>query len=91
MWLVKTAAGFKKSLRRLELLDQERIEQFFDERRGQIEDPFLLSDFKSLKGQENAYRLRFGKFRVGVILDHENQWFVLRYVGARGDFYKHFP
>lgn len=43
-------------------------------------------DIKSLKGTNNEYRLRVGKYRI--IYHYENDNLVILDIGSRGDIYK---
>lgn len=45
--------------------------------------------FKKMVGFKNAIRVRFGNYRIGIII--ENDTLKLTRVGKRGDIYKLFP
>jgi len=48
-----------------------------------------INNVKKLKGFQNAYRIRIGEYRIGVILKDETLIFV-RFM-HRKDIYKYFP
>ncbi|TAG53240.1 MAG: type II toxin-antitoxin system RelE/ParE family toxin [Cytophagales bacterium] len=45
--------------------------------------------FKKMVGFKNAIRVRFGNYRIGIVI--ENDTLKLTRVGKRGDIYKAFP
>jgi len=48
-----------------------------------------ISNIKKLKGTEHSYRIRIGKYRIGVVVDNDIVDFV--YFDHRKDIYKYFP
>jgi mRNA-degrading endonuclease RelE of RelBE toxin-antitoxin system len=48
-----------------------------------------LANLKKLKGYENAYRIRLGDYRIGVVFDGETVTFYR--VIHRKEFYRYFP
>ena len=48
-----------------------------------------ISDIKKLKAEGNFYRIRFGDYRVGIIVEDNIVFFVR--VLHRSDIYKYFP
>ena len=90
-WELRLAPSFVKSLRKLHPNGRSAVERFLVEYEDGIDDPQAIPNLKRLLGHETYYRIRFGAYRVGIELDHERCWVILRYVGRRGDFYKHFP
>ena len=48
-----------------------------------------ITNIKKLQGYENAYRLRVGDYRIGVIFDGET--LIFQRVLHRKDIYRYFP
>jgi mRNA interferase RelE/StbE len=48
-----------------------------------------IANVKKLKGYENAYRIRLGDYRIGVVFDGETVTFYR--VIHRREFYRYFP
>ena len=91
MWSFIFTRTFRKRFLSVEPAARRKIEAFIVEHQKGIEDLALLNNFSQLTNSPGFARLRFGKYRVGVFLDYEAHIMEFRFVGARGDFYKHFP
>ncbi|MGH8000971.1 MAG: type II toxin-antitoxin system RelE family toxin [Brasilonema sp.] len=48
-----------------------------------------ITNLKKLKGYDNAYRIRIGDYRIGIIFDDETVMF--QRVLHRKDIYRYFP
>ncbi|NIJ53391.1 type II toxin-antitoxin system RelE family toxin [Dyadobacter arcticus] len=56
---------------------------------GLVEHFGQLSNVKKMKGYSNAFRIRIGDYRVGVLLEEDN--LILTRVLHRKEIYKYFP
>ncbi len=91
MWSLHATRAFLKSAKKLPIDVEKRVDEFIERHRDGIEDPRALSNLTKLSGFDRFYRLRIGRFRVGLELDENGHRVILRHVGGRGDFYKRFP
>ncbi|MBF0508444.1 MAG: type II toxin-antitoxin system RelE/ParE family toxin [Deltaproteobacteria bacterium] len=91
MWQMKIMPTFYKSFHHVDPEVRKTIAEFLEEHHSGIDNPFKLTNIKKLTGWPSCYRLRFANYRVGVELDRKGKIILFRYVGTRGDFYKHFP
>jgi len=48
-----------------------------------------ISNLKKLKGEDNAYRIRIGDYRIGIILDTDK--IIFERVLHRREIYRYFP
>lgn len=48
-----------------------------------------MNDLKKLKGEDNAYRIRVGDYRIGIFI--ENEVITFARVQHRRDIYRYFP
>lgn len=51
--------------------------------------PEFIPNLKKLKGHKQAYRIRIGRFRIGLFIDGDLAIFAA--IAPRKDFYKGFP
>nr|VFK40150.1 MAG: mRNA-degrading endonuclease RelE, toxin component of the RelBE toxin-antitoxin system [Candidatus Kentron sp. SD]VFK45532.1 MAG: mRNA-degrading endonuclease RelE, toxin component of the RelBE toxin-antitoxin system [Candidatus Kentron sp. SD]VFK66587.1 MAG: mRNA-degrading endonuclease RelE, toxin component of the RelBE toxin-antitoxin system [Candidatus Kentron sp. UNK]VFK69924.1 MAG: mRNA-degrading endonuclease RelE, toxin component of the RelBE toxin-antitoxin system [Candidatus Kentro len=91
MWKLRVSRSFERAIRQIPREYQRRIVAWHDEHAEGISDPANLDKVVWLTKDKVFGRIRFGRYRLGLMLDRKNQLIVLRYVGARGDFYKRFP
>jgi len=66
---------------------RKNIIEFFDKLKQNPFD-FKNYDVKPLKGFENSYRLRFGKYRVIFTIKNDELLIEVIKAGSRGDVYK---
>ena len=70
--------------------ERERVEKVvFGEAIRQ--DPFLSGKVQKLVGYQEYYKLRIGRYRVGIRLDFEERIVEFRRVLHRKDIYREFP
>jgi mRNA-degrading endonuclease RelE of RelBE toxin-antitoxin system len=91
MWTFHASRAFEKSARTLPKAYLQRISEWHAAHASGVSRLEELSDAVWLTNKRQFGRVRFGKYRLGLIIDEENQRIILAYVGARGDFYKRFP
>lgn len=91
MWTLHTSRAFEKSARQLPKTYLQRIAEWHDEHASGVSSPSELRDVVWLTNKRRFGRVRFGKYRLGLMIDEREQRIILVYVGARGDFYKRFP
>jgi mRNA-degrading endonuclease RelE of RelBE toxin-antitoxin system len=91
MWTFTYYPSFDKSIRKLDNTIKDQVLDFLELYKDGIDDPMNLPNIKKLSGYSYHYRLRFGKYRVGIELHADTKIIAFRYVGTRGDFYKNFP
>jgi mRNA-degrading endonuclease RelE of RelBE toxin-antitoxin system len=91
MWQLVLSRQFLKALRTAGPDVRKAVDGFIAAHQDGIADPTRLAGICKLAGEENFYRLRFGRWRVGIEVEPERRLVILRWVGARGVFYKHFP
>jgi mRNA interferase RelE/StbE len=85
--------GFRKSFLRdlKKVKDQEVLDRVAEviERVEAAATPGEAGDLKKLSGSDDAYRIRIGEYRVGVVIEGEVLEFV-RFL-PRKDLYRFFP
>jgi mRNA-degrading endonuclease RelE of RelBE toxin-antitoxin system len=91
MWTLRTSRTFEKSARSLPQAYLKRIAQWHADHAAGVSSLDEIRDVIWLTNKRQYGRVRFGKYRLGLVLDEETKQITLAYVGARGDFYKHFP
>ena len=91
MWHFTLQSSFTKSFRRLDQQTQKRVGSFFAHYASGVSDPLTLPHIKKLAGYSDKYRLRLGEYRIGIQLLPSEKSIAVRFVGARGNFYKNFP
>jgi len=91
MWQLVLSPQFIKALDRSGPEVRKAVDAFIKAHEDGIPDPQRLPGLRKLSGWACYYRLRFGRWRVGIELEAERRLVILRWVGARGDFYKYFP
>nr|VFJ63609.1 MAG: mRNA-degrading endonuclease RelE, toxin component of the RelBE toxin-antitoxin system [Candidatus Kentron sp. DK] len=91
MWKLCVSRSFERAIRQIPKEYQRRIVAWHDEHAEGIFDPTDIDKVVWLTKDKLFGRIRFGRYRLGLMVDRENQRIVLGYVGARGDFYKRFP
>lgn len=90
MWETRYTRTFLKELAALPRKERERVEKVvFGEAIRQ--DPFLSGRVQKLAGYQEYYKLRIGRYRVGIRLDFEERSIEFRRVLHRRDIYQEFP
>lgn len=75
----------KKSYDRKLLIKVEQIIGQIDE----AENPHLIPNLKKLKAEGDHYRIRFGDYRIGLIIEDDTATFVR--LLHRSEIYRYFP
>ena len=89
-WQVRHTRTFYKELANLPVEVRNQIEKVaFGEKIK--EDPFLSGKAQKLVGYQEYYRIRFGRYRVGLRIDTANKIIEFRRVLHRKDIYRQFP
>ena len=89
MWEMLYTHTFLKELADLPPRERERVEKVvFGETIRQ--DPFLNGRVQKLVGYQEYYKLRIGRYRVGIRLDFEERIIEFRRVLHRKDIYREF-
>ncbi|MBT8421475.1 MAG: hypothetical protein KJO08_11545 [Gammaproteobacteria bacterium] len=91
MWELHVSRSFERSIRQIPKTYQQRIVAWYDKYLEGVSDPTDIDKIVWLTKDNLFGRIRFGRYRLGLMVDKEKGLIVLGYVGARGDFYKHFP
>ncbi|VFN05108.1 MAG: mRNA-degrading endonuclease RelE, toxin component of the RelBE toxin-antitoxin system [Candidatus Kentron sp. G] len=91
MWELHVSRSFERSIRQIPKEYQRRIIAWYNEHTGVISEPADLNKVVWLTGNHLFGLVRFGRYRLGLIVDEKNKLIVLGYIGSRGDFYKRFP
>ena len=86
---VVVSKQFLKDLKKLPKNFRSRIEIFVFQSLKNINSIEEIKNLKKLSGNDNAYRIRFGDYRLGLFFENGSLMFTV--IGARGDFYKKFP
>ena len=81
---------FLKELADLPPKERERVEKVVFGEAIQ-HDPFLSGRVQKLAGYQEYYKLRIGRYRVGIRLDFEERIVQFRRVLHRKDIYREFP
>ncbi len=90
MWKTQYTRTFLKELADLPPKERERVEKVvFGEAIRQ--DPFLTGKVQKLAGYREYYKLRIGRYRVGIRLDFKERIIEFRRVLHRKDIYREFP
>lgn len=87
--IVEVNKKFLKDLVKVPEPQQTQIEQFVFEKSPEIETLESTGVFEKLKGYSSYYRVRFGNFRVGVIVIGDK--IVFERVLHRKEIYRYFP
>lgn len=80
---------FLKDLASIPKRDRDKIENFVFEEINSVISLADLHKLEKLSGYQNYYKIRFGNYRVGIKLDHEELTF--ERVLHRKEIYKLFP
>ena len=90
MWKVEYTKRFLKELSKLPREVQARAEKIVFEELLST-NPFNLGYLEHMKGYANKYKVRIGKYRIGITLDKSNKLIICLRVAHRKDIYKIFP
>ncbi len=80
---------FLKELSKIPSETRQRIEKFVFEDLPETNFISNLGVIEQMKGYRSYYKVRFGSYRIGLKIDHEN--IILERVLHRRDIYRYFP
>jgi len=86
---IKYQKKFLKQLAKLPLDIRTQIEQFVFVRIPEASTIGLVGKIEKLSGYKDYYKVRFGKYRVGIKI--ENNTIILKTVLHRKEIYRYFP
>jgi len=79
--------------KQLDKISDKRIRQQIAKALQELKDAPILSSvpsIKKLKGYNNAYRVRLGSYRIGLVQEKDGS-LTVAHVDVRGAFYNRFP
>ncbi len=90
MWKVEYAKRFLKELSHLPKDIQTKAEEIvFNELSSS--NPFELGYIERMTGYKDKYKIRLGSYRIGIVIDKDNQIIVCQRIAHRKEIYKIFP
>ena len=90
MWEVEYTKRFLKELSKLPKEVQSKAEEIvFKDILSS--NPLNLGYLNSMTGYPNKYKIRIGKYRIGVTIDKQKQLLICQRIAHRKDIYKIFP
>ena len=90
MWKVEYKKRFLKELSKLPEGVQAHAEKTVFEDLI-CEDPFELGYLEQMRGYPGKYKIRIGRYRIGVIVDKKKKLVICNRIAHRKDIYKLFP
>ena len=90
MWKIEYTKRFLKELAKLPREVQEKSEKivFEDLTRN---NPFDLGYIEQMTGYSGKYKIRVGKYRIGITIEKTSKLIICQRVAHRKDIYKVFP
>ena len=90
MWKIEYAKRFLKELSKLPKEIQSKAEKIvFKELLSG--NPFNLGYIEQMTGYPGKYKIRLGKYRIGISIDLSNKILICQRIAHRKDIYKIFP
>ncbi len=90
MWRVEYSKKFLKALSRLPATIQAQTEKIvFDDLISGS--PFELGYVEQMSGYPDKYKIRIGRYRIGITIDKNNKTIFCQRIAHRKDIYKVFP
>lgn len=90
MWKVEYTKRFLKELSKLPKETQIQAEKIvFKELL--CNNPFDLGFFEQMSGYPGKYKIRIGKYRIGITVDKSKKLIICQRIAHRKDIYKIFP
>ena len=90
MWEIEYTKRFLKELSKLPKDIQVQVERIvFDELLSA--NPFELGYIEHMRGYPDKYKIRIGKYRIGIRIDKLNNLLICQRIAHRKDIYKIFP
>lgn len=90
-WSVVFAKSFLKDLEKLPASVRSQVIEFVSEQLPNTENPFQSRKLEKLQGGTNAYKARFGDYRVGLRLNRKRRLIDVCRVLHRREIYRYFP
>jgi len=90
MWKVEYTRRFLKELSKLPRKIQVQAEKIVFEELFYT-NPFDLGYLEHMTGYPNKYKIRIGKYRIGITLDKSQKLLICQRIAHRKDIYKIFP
>jgi len=89
-WRIRYSKEFYKELAQIPAKTRQQIEAFIFDPSLQ-ENPLSLSKIEKLVGHDQYYKVRFGKYRLGLRMDKDQKILEFRRARHRKDIYRKFP
>jgi len=90
MWKIEYSKRFLKELSKLpEEIQRQAEELVFGELL--LVNPFDVGSIERMKGYPDKYKVRVGKYRIGITLDKRQKRLTFQRIAHRKDIYKKFP
>ncbi|MBT3881186.1 MAG: type II toxin-antitoxin system RelE/ParE family toxin [Candidatus Scalindua sp.] len=90
MWKVEYTKRFLKELSKLPKDVQTHTEKIvFDELLST--DPFELGYLEHMTGYPDKYKIRIGRYRIGITMDKTQKLLICQRIAHRKDIYRIFP
>jgi mRNA interferase RelE/StbE len=90
MWKVEYTKRFLKELSKLPREVQTQAEKIvFDELLST--EPFELGYLEHMTGYPDKYKIRIGKYRIGITIDKTQRLLICQRIAHRKDIYRIFP
>ncbi|MDI6792547.1 MAG: type II toxin-antitoxin system RelE/ParE family toxin [bacterium] len=90
MWKVDYTKRFLKELAIAPKAVQEKAEAIvFQELK--VTNPFVLGYLEQMTGYPNKYKIRIGKYRIGITISKKEKLIICQRIAHRKDIYKAFP
>ena len=90
MWKIEYTKRFLKELSKLPKETRAKAEEIiFNDLLST--NPFDLGYLEHMTGYPDKYKIRIGKYRIGITIDKVNQVIIFQRIAHRKDIYKVFP
>ena len=90
MWKIEYTKRFLKELSRLPKKTQIQAERIVFEELLST-NPFKLGYLEQMTGYPDKYKIRIGKYRIGITIDKLNKLLICQRIAHRKDIYRIFP
>lgn len=90
MWQIEYTERFLKELSKLPKEVQAKAENIVFEELLSI-NPFDLGYLEHMTGYPHKYKIRIGKYRIGITIDKTDKLLICQRIAHRKDIYKVFP
>lgn len=88
---MKYKKRFLKDLARLPSRDRDRIEKIVFHELPEMKNSMEYQKLQKLVGYTNYYKIRVGDYRIGILVNDQNNTFVFSRVLHRKEIYRSFP